>query len=146
MCWNGTKTGQDMFGVVLWSDEQDQNAVIWCEDHGDLAFYRNDTNINEVEMDAGDWVQFDMKMDQNQRKAHNPRLVSEGVYPDLADALCAAPSEKKMGPSRAESHGSECRTAPADRNSAQIIPLFPGQSPGQSAETRASNAAHMQTA
>jgi len=81
-----------MFGVVLWRDEQEQKAVIWCEDHGDLAFYRNTDGTSRFELDAGDWVQFDMTMERHQRFAHNPRLVSEGVYQDLADALCAAPA------------------------------------------------------
>ena len=127
-----------MFGVVLWSDEQDQKAVIWCEDHGDLAFYRNESDTCEVEMDAGDWVQFDMKMDKNQRKAHNPRLVCEGVYPELADSLCAAPildRRQKPQPEKRHSH-------PAKRNSAQVIPLFPGQV----APARAPNAVQQQTA
>ncbi len=127
-----------MFGVVLWSDEQDQKAVIWCEDHGDLAFYRNDSDTCEIEMDAGDWVQFDMKMDKNQRKAHNPRLVCEGVYPELADSLCAAPTQGlRQNPQQSKPYSN-----PAERNSAQVIPLFPGQS----APGAASKAAHKQTA
>ncbi len=114
-----------MFGVVLWSDEQDQKAVIWCEDHGDLAFYRNSADSCKVEMDAGDWVQFDMTMEQHQRFAHNPRLVSEGVFPDLADALCAAPVQENgvRNPVR------DCVDAPSsDRKSAQIIPFLPAKS------------------
>lgn len=113
-----------MFGVVLWCDEEDNKAVIWCEDHGDLAFYRNNSDACEIEMDAGDWVQFDMHLDQNQRLAYNPRLVSEGVYPDLADALCSAPAQE----CRPKSQPQMPQSAPAERNSAQIVPLFAGQS------------------
>ena len=29
-----------MFGVVLWADPVDRKAVIWCEDHGDLAYFK----------------------------------------------------------------------------------------------------------
>lgn len=79
-----------MYGVVLWSDEQEHKAVIWCEDHGDLAFYRKSDGDDQVALDAGDWVQFDMTMDRHLRFARNPRLVHDGVYPDLADALSAA--------------------------------------------------------
>ncbi len=27
-----------MYGVILWSDQEAQRAVIWCEDHGKLAY------------------------------------------------------------------------------------------------------------
>jgi hypothetical protein len=78
-----------MLGVVLWSDAEDQKAVIWCEDHGDLAFYSTTETAlsSDVGFDAGDLVQFDVTMDRHLRYAHNPRLVSEGVYPSLADTL-----------------------------------------------------------
>jgi len=108
-----------MFGVILWSDEQDQKAVIWCEDHGDLAFYRNTDGTTQLGLDAGDWVQFDMKMERNQRLAKNPRLISEGVYPDLAGALCAAPDQARR-PAQASPQSS--------RGSATIIPFAPLQS------------------
>ena len=108
-----------MFGVVLWSDEQEKKAVIWCEDHGDLAFYRNTDGTTQPELDAGDWVQFDMTMDCRQRFAHNPRLVLEGVYPDLADALCAAPLQEKEH----EPAPSNPVSSSPKRTSAKIIPF-----------------------
>lgn len=78
-----------MFGVVLWSDTVDRKAVIWCEDHGDLAFYGSaqETPLSEFALDAGDLVQFDLTEEQHLRFAHNPRLVSEGACPNLASAL-----------------------------------------------------------
>ncbi len=109
-----------MFGVVLWRDEQEQKAVIWCEDHGDLAFYRNTGDQLPVGLDAGDWVQFDMTMERHQRLAHNPRLVSQGVYPDLADALCAAPSQPSARDLPSQGHGV---LAQSERGSAQVIPF-----------------------
>ncbi|HBS50292.1 MAG TPA: hypothetical protein DEA05_09535 [Rhodobacteraceae bacterium] len=97
-----------MFGVVLWSDVEDRKAVIWCEDHGDLAFYRPGDNGAEFSLDAGDLVQFDMTMDRHLRFVHNPRLVSEGGCEGLADMLGRA------GDRNATSHS---------RNSAEIIPF-----------------------
>ena len=79
-----------MFGVVLWSDRQEKQAVIWCEDHGDLAFYRNGDLCGDVTLDTGDWVQFDLTTDQQHRLAQNPRLIAEGLYPDIADKLGSA--------------------------------------------------------
>jgi hypothetical protein len=108
-----------MYGVVLWSDEQEQKAVIWCEDHGDLAFYRNDDGTNACELDAGDWVCFDMTMERSQRLAHNPKLIHEGVYPELADALSAA-SPKNIAPIQATKQDQPLSSA---RGSAQVIPI-----------------------
>lgn len=112
-----------MFGVVLWCDEQEQKAVIWCEDHGDLAFYRSTDQTSRVELEAGDWVQFDMTMERNQRFAHNPSVVSECEYPDIAGALSAATdskSEPLAGQRTPQVFGAQ---ASHERGSAQIIPL-----------------------
>ncbi len=121
-----------MFGVVLWSDEQEQKAVIWCEDHGDLAFYSNTGDGSRHVLDAGDWVQFDMTMERHQRFAHNPRLVYEGVYPDLADALSAVPASRPVPESPQERPETACR----GRGSAQVIPFQPGQIARQEASDR----------
>lgn len=112
-----------MFGVVLWSDEQDEKAVIWCEDHGDLAFYSNTGSNLHVGLDAGDWVQFDMTMEHHQRFAHNPRLVCEGVYPDLADALCATSHLTSQSLAPPLPNAKSCESSQRPRGSAQILPF-----------------------
>lgn len=109
-----------MFGVVLWSDEQEQKAVIWCEDHGDLAFYQNADDDNTCDLDAGDWVHFDMTMERSQRFAHNPKLIHEGVYPDLADALSAA----SVKPTTHAVSARQDKSVMPRRDSAQVIPLM----------------------
>lgn len=102
-----------MFGVVLWSDQQEQKAVIWCEDQGDLAFYRNVDDDARIELDAGDWVQFDMTVDRHMRRALNPRLIAEGVFPEIADVLNAAGD----GPNLPNA------IRPGGRFSAEIVPF-----------------------
>lgn len=105
--------GRIMFGVVLWSDPEENKAVIWCEDHGDLAFYRQNEGDIAVPLDAGDWVQFDLSTDRHLRFAHNPRLISEGISPDIAGVLrAAAPAPPPAG-----------AAAQAPRGSAEIIPF-----------------------
>ena len=99
-----------MFGVVLWSDTDERKAVIWCEDHGDLAFYKQPENEDKLALDAGDWVQFDLTMERSMRYAHNPRLISEGVFGGLADALGGAAPRRPAEPDMA-------------RGSAEIIPF-----------------------
>lgn len=82
---------KSMFGVVLWSDAKDRKAVIWCEDHGDLAYYvgADQSALDGVSLDAGDLIQFDMRQDAHLRLARNPQLVVEQEYPDLASKLSA---------------------------------------------------------
>ena len=78
-----------MYGVVLWSDEQDSKAVIWCEDHGRLAFYTATENsaFGGSTLDSGDLVEFDLTEGSDMRHAHNPRLVAQDQYPTLAQDL-----------------------------------------------------------
>lgn len=102
-----------MFGVVLWSDDEDHKAVIWCEDHGDLAFYQSHCDAENVAMDAGDWVEFDLSMDRNMRFAHNPRLIAEGVFPELPESLETAVPVPVSSAPPAQEH----------RGSAEIIPF-----------------------
>lgn len=86
-----------MFGVVLWCDSAENKAVIWCEDHGDLAFFRDEGEY--LPLDAGDLVVFDVSCEAQFRYAHNPRRIQGDARPGLADALestatrQAAPSE-----------------------------------------------------
>ena len=99
-----------MYGVVLWSDPSDRKAVIWCEDHGELAFFNDcaQSATDLVSLDAGDLVAFDMHTDRDMRYAHNPRVISEGAYPDLPAALSS-----NVAPARDD----------GERRSAEIIPF-----------------------
>ncbi len=74
-----------MFGVVLWSDNSQNRAVIWCEDHGDLAFFKGDESDGRgaVHLVPGDLVQFEMQEAHNMRLAVNPRMVASDQYPTL---------------------------------------------------------------
>ncbi|MGR3599125.1 MAG: hypothetical protein ACU0FH_01790 [Heliomarina sp.] len=79
-----------MYGIVLWSDRSERQAVIWCEDQGDLAYCRQTAEHGSGSIHAGDWVQFDITQNAQQRYAHNPRLVVEGGVNPLADCLARA--------------------------------------------------------
>ena len=88
-----------MLGVVLWSDSSDNKAVIWCEDHGNLAYYNGGAQpyASVFEFDAGDLIQFDLTEEQHLRLASNPRRVGEQVYPHLAEDLKTAGKKKETG-------------------------------------------------
>ncbi len=80
---------QQMYGVVLWTDARDSKAVIWCEDHGNLAFYTPpEQSVHQgVQIDAGDLIQFDMQENAEFRRASNLRRVDCGFAPALARNL-----------------------------------------------------------
>lgn len=112
-----------MLGVVLWSNVDEQKAVIWCEDHGDLAFYNRPEDGRKVSLDAGDWVQFDLTTDRHLRLAHNPRLISEGLYAGLVESLDGrdGPRSRDRGP--AAQKPATAQAGGTAGRSAQIIPI-----------------------
>ncbi len=77
-----------MFGVILWSDPEREKAVIWCEDHGQLAFYNDHaSDLLPYAYDVGDLVEFQVQEYDGLRHASDMRLVSQHEYPNLVQAL-----------------------------------------------------------
>lgn len=119
-----------MYGVVLWSDKDQNRAVIWCEDHGDLAFYGGETDVppSQTFMEPGDLVQFQVEEARNMRFARNVSLVSSEQYPTLAQDLKEAGQDDRIPNSAAPSRDSKIvafgprrdvrESAPAGRRSA----------------------------
>lgn len=68
-----------MIGVILWSDEVDRQAVIWCEDQGDLAFLDDASTLSEGKpfFAVGDVVRFDLYVEGNLRRAHNATILED---------------------------------------------------------------------
>lgn len=94
------EVGETMYGVVLWSDRNKDCAVIWCEDHASLAFFRNDSasTANGYEFGPGDLVEFEVREENDLRLALSPSVVAQGEYPGLADRLIrAGQSAQKSG-------------------------------------------------
>lgn len=85
-----------MLGVVLWSDTIDNKAVIWCEDHGELAYFNGEggTAFEGVALDAGDLVQFEMEQANELRLARNMRRLEQGAYVGLPESLAEAKAPK----------------------------------------------------
>lgn len=75
-----------MIGVVVWSDRSKNRAVIWCEDQGDLAFYRTDSQ-DAPDLRDGDCVTFKVEQDGELRHAKDLTLLEEETHPALSTYL-----------------------------------------------------------
>ena len=76
-----------MYGLVLWSDPEHRQAVIWCEDHGDLAFFRADPDRDNHALRAGDLISCVPERSGGLRLVRAFELVTAGHRPDLGEAL-----------------------------------------------------------
>lgn len=79
-----------MNGVVLWHDNTGGTAVIWCEDHADLAYFSAKMDAAALgrgagDLAAGDLLVFDIMMVGQQRRASNLCRLAPGT--PLADHL-----------------------------------------------------------
>ncbi len=74
-----------MLGVVIWTDVKESKAIIWCEDHGELAFLANQSKIElgAETFDQGDLIQFDLEEHRNLRLAQNPRKIEQHYCDDV---------------------------------------------------------------
>jgi len=116
-----------MFGVVLWSCPDEGRAVIWCEDHGKLAFYARskcsvacaDAHEGDA-LDAGDLIEFDVEDLSEQRRAHNPKLLVPDHAPCIATELRQGVGSGMPSDTLHERH------APATHNvQGEVVPLRP---------------------
>ncbi|MFV0293484.1 MAG: hypothetical protein ACK5II_09850 [Paracoccus sp. (in: a-proteobacteria)] len=78
-----------MIGVVIWSSETNDKAVIWCEDQGPLAYLKGrDSLLDEAEWPVpGDLLRLECETIGNLRQAHSVSLIAPKVCPQLPGAL-----------------------------------------------------------
>ena len=69
-----------MLGVIVWSNEIREKAVIWCEDHASLAYLQGRDNFLDRGLwpVTGDLVELESEIINNLRHARQVSLVSEG--------------------------------------------------------------------
>lgn len=92
-----------MLGVVLWSSEARESAVIWCEDHGPVAYLKGRAQLWPAETPvtaplrwpiAGDLVALDLGGSARVRLARRVRLVERQWRSQLpSDLLQMAPAD-----------------------------------------------------
>ncbi|WP_416588772.1 hypothetical protein [Phaeobacter sp. JH20_12] len=83
----------DMIGVVLWTDYDLRQAVIWSEDHGDLVYYRWTSLDEPIELRKGDCVAFRVETKGALRFASDLDVIEESQSPELAAKLGDAEHE-----------------------------------------------------
>ena len=78
-----------MIGVILWSNPAKEKAVIWCEDHGALAYLQGQENLlfPGCWPEAGDLVELELETVNDLRHARAVSLVSGNKRSDLPDLL-----------------------------------------------------------
>lgn len=77
-----------MYGIVLWSGADGKRAVIWCEDHGDLAFYeQTGETVANPPLEAGDMVRFRSQDSRRMRRALDLERVADQRFPGVIDAV-----------------------------------------------------------
>lgn len=78
-----------MIGVVIWSDDSSEKAVIWCEDQGALAFLDGADNLTVPAKwpAAGDLMDFECEDAEGLRRASSATVVATGACPSLPEAL-----------------------------------------------------------
>ncbi|ATG39933.1 hypothetical protein [Phaeobacter piscinae] len=92
-----------MIGVVLWTDHDLRQAVIWCEDHGDLVYYRWASSDEPIVLSKGDCVAFQVETKGALRLACDLRIIKESQSPELAAKLVRAEHEANQVPPQSRS-------------------------------------------
>ncbi len=126
-----------MFGYILWCDAASTHAIIWCEDQGDLVFFRNSSD-NTLHLQKGDSVTFDLIVQEGLRYASNLRTVSQLALVELAEHLqdqvqtqgrTAIAPVAEITPDTADTG----KTCPRDAGEGNNVLEFPHTSDGEKA-------------
>lgn len=88
-----------MMGVVIYISSDRGRAIIWCEDHGPLAYVRaNKALQNPNSISVGDCVTFSARTDGDFRVARDLRPMSLPPVMGLAETL----KHRVPGPCKAD--------------------------------------------
>ncbi|MDM7458394.1 MAG: hypothetical protein P3W94_003370 [Paracoccus sp. (in: a-proteobacteria)] len=90
-----------MIGVVVWSNETREKAIIWCEDQATLAYLQGRENLADPRAawpQPGDLVELETRTIGNLRHALDVSLVSEQGCPDLPRILSATAADTSQTP------------------------------------------------
>lgn len=89
-----------MIGVVVWSSETRQKAVIWCEDQGALAYLQGQHALQDDMCwpQSGDMLELETETRGALRCVTMVRMYREQSCPELPEILMGASDGAKTGP------------------------------------------------
>lgn len=115
-----------MYGVILWSDPDVGQAVIWCEEQGDLVYYEAPEHpgaVRQTFFDTGDYVEFEVTEENSQRRARNAQTVMSAQDPvTTAPPMAADPLPEIDGRRSRDAWGVQVVTL-SERATTQVRPL-----------------------
>lgn len=81
-----------MIGVVVWSQERREKAIIWCEDHKSLAYLQSRADMRgDVDWPAtGDMIELDSETIGDMRLARNVRMLPDCRCAQIPEMLAAS--------------------------------------------------------
>lgn len=85
-----------MFGVVIYISPDRQRAIIWCEDHGPLAYVKADKTLRDTRqaIAVGDCVRFSARTDGDFRIGRELCPISLPPLSELPDLLRQTASDQ----------------------------------------------------
>lgn len=93
-------------GVVLWSSEEKQKAVIWCEDHAALAYLKDASDLAASLpgswLEPVDMVRLESETVNSLRHARRVELVQAGYYPNLPELVMGTDDNSTVVPVSAD--------------------------------------------
>lgn len=90
-----------MTGIVVWTNAQASAALVWCDDSGALAWYRQDgdwdlgigSDVGQS-LSTGDLIAFEIRRGDSQRRLRRPQRLDRRAAPALVDRLQAQDAGK----------------------------------------------------
>lgn len=91
-----------MRGVIIWHCATTRQAVVWCDDSGDLAYAKNVSCWRQPAEQAavGDYVAFELSGKRVARLCTGIEVLASGHAPGLANVLKADPVRRDVAAPR----------------------------------------------
>jgi len=108
--------GKQMYGVIIWIEEKSGNALIWCDDHGQLAYFvAAECTLGPTDFSVGDLVKFVEGYKGRVRRAYDVVVANPAQYTTLKNDMLHHARSKSD-----QTHVSPKFAKTADRN---IVPF-----------------------
>lgn len=115
-----------MIGVVVWSNNSREKAIIWCEDQATLAYLQGRENLLNTDKwpEPGDLVELETQTVGNLRHALNVSMISEQACPQLPQMLSEASPPVRQPQLRVVDGGASEEGFKAPNLAACSLPVF----------------------